>query len=85
MPFKNKFQLVITNLNLYCKWRFIMKTEQQYKDLTVKEFTKAAQVYETDHAGIYEMCREDYPYIEKELLNHNLLILILSYYLFLII
>ena len=46
-----------------------MKTEQQYKDLTVKEFTKAAQVYETDHAGIYEMCREDYPYIEKELLK----------------
>ena len=48
-----------------------MKTEQQYKDLTVKEFTKAAQVYETDHAGIYEMCREDYPYIEKELLKED--------------
>ena len=48
-----------------------MKTEQQYKDLTVKEFTKAAQVYETDYAGIYEMCREDYPYIEKELLEED--------------
>ena len=48
-----------------------MKTEQQYKDLTIKEFTKAAQVYETDHAGIYEMCREDYPYIEKELLKED--------------
>ena len=37
-----------------------MKTEQQYKDLTVKEFTKAAQVYETDHAGgfpIFNLCR----------------------------
>ena len=44
-----------------------MKTEKQYKDLTIREFTKAADVYETGHAGIYEMCREDYPYISGEL------------------
>ena len=44
-----------------------MKTEKEYKDLTIKEFTKAADVYETDHAGIYEMCKEDYPYISSEL------------------
>ena len=44
-----------------------MKTEKQYKDLTIREFTKAAEVYETSHAGIYEMCREDYPYIAGEL------------------
>ena len=44
-----------------------MKTEQQYKDLTIREFTKAAEVYESAHAGIYEMCREDYPYISCEL------------------
>ena len=44
-----------------------MKTEQQYKELTVKEFTKAAGMYESEHAGIYEMCREDYPYIAGEL------------------
>ena len=44
-----------------------MKTEQQYKDLTIREFTKAAEVYETGHAGIYEICKEDYPYISGEL------------------
>jgi len=44
-----------------------MKTAAQYKDLTIREFTKAADRYETDHAGIYEMCKEDYPYIAAEL------------------
>ena len=44
-----------------------MKTEQQYKDLTIREFTKAAEIYETGHAGIYEMCKDDYPYISGEL------------------
>ena len=44
-----------------------MKTAQQYKNLTIREFTKAAEVYESTHAGIYEMCREDYPYISGEL------------------
>lgn len=44
-----------------------MKTAQQYKNLTISEFTKAAEIYETDHAGIYEMCKDDYPYIEEEL------------------
>lgn len=44
-----------------------MKTEQQYKYLTVKEFTKAAEIYESGHAGIYEMCKDDYPYISEEL------------------
>lgn len=44
-----------------------MRTEQQYKDLTVKEFTKAAEIYESGHAGIYEMCKDDYPYISGEL------------------
>lgn len=44
-----------------------MLSEKEYKDLTIREFTKAAEVYETSHAGIYEMCREDYPYIAGEL------------------
>ena len=44
-----------------------MKTQKQYKELTVREFTRAANRYETSRAGIYEMCREDYPYIEEEL------------------
>lgn len=34
-----------------------MKTAEQYKKLTISEFTKAAEIYETDHAGIYEMCK----------------------------
>ncbi len=42
-----------------------MKTAEQYKKLTISEFTKAAEIYKTDHAGIYEMCKDDYPYIEK--------------------
>ncbi len=44
-----------------------MKTEKQYKELTIKEFTKATDVYESEHAGIYEICKEDYPYISSEL------------------
>ncbi len=44
-----------------------MKTEAEYKNLTIKEFTKAATVYESGHAGIYEMCKDDYPYIASEL------------------
>lgn len=50
--------------------------EKEYKNLTVKEFTKAAEIYETDHAGSYEMCKDDYPYISSELEKeeyHNLL------------
>ena len=42
-------------------------TEKEYKDLSVKEFTKAAEDYETDKAGIYEMCKADYPDILFEL------------------
>ncbi len=48
-----------------------MKTEKQYKDLTIREFTKAADTYESSHAGIYEMCKEDYPYISGELAKEN--------------
>ena len=47
------------------------KTPEQYKRLTIREFTKAAEVYESGHAGIYEMCKEDYPYIEAELSRIN--------------
>lgn len=44
-----------------------MRTDREYKNLTVKEFTQAAEIYESDKAGIYEMCKEDYPYIASEL------------------
>ena len=41
---------------------------QQYKDLSIQEFTRAAAEYETgaDH-GLYEMCKDDYPPILEEL------------------
>ena len=34
-----------------------MKNEE-YKKLSIKEFTKAAGRYESNHAGIYEMCMQ---------------------------
>ena len=36
-------------------------TDRQYKDLSIKEFTRAAEKYEGEHAGVYELCKEDYP------------------------
>lgn len=42
-------------------------TEKEYKELSVKEFSKAARVYETDKGGIYKMCKKDYPDILEEL------------------
>ncbi len=42
-------------------------TNEEYKKLSVNEFTKAADKYESDHAGIYEMCKKDYPDILEEL------------------
>ena len=42
-------------------------TNEQYKKMSVKEFTKAAESYESNHAGIYEMCKKDYPDILEEL------------------
>ena len=44
-----------------------MKDANKYKALSIKEFTKAAEVYDSDHAGIYEMCKDDYPPILEEL------------------
>ena len=43
-----------------------MKNEE-YKKLSIKESTKAAGRYESNHAGIYEMCKKDYPDILEEL------------------
>lgn len=42
-------------------------TSKKYKDLSVKEFTKAAEIYESDNAGVYNMCKKDYPDILEEL------------------
>ena len=40
---------------------------EEYKKLSINEFTKAAERYESNHAGIYEMCKKDYPDILEEL------------------
>ena len=44
-----------------------MRSDAEYKELSIREFTKAAEVYDGGHAGIYEMCKDDYPPILKEL------------------
>lgn len=45
----------------------MLRTDAEYKDLTVREFTKAERVYESKNAGIYSICRRDYPDILAEL------------------
>ena len=42
-------------------------TPEKYKQLSIKEFTEAAKIYDSNHAGIYEMCKDDYPPILAEL------------------
>ncbi len=42
-------------------------TPEEYKQLSIKEFTQAAKVYDGGHAGIYEMCKDDYPPMLAEL------------------
>lgn len=44
-----------------------MKTPEDYKNLSISEFTKAASKYEGDRAGIYKMCQKDYPPILQEI------------------
>lgn len=46
-------------------------TPEEYKKLSIKEFTQAAKVYDSGHAGIYEMCKDDYPPILAELRMRN--------------
>ncbi|WP_363252253.1 class I SAM-dependent methyltransferase [Ruminococcus sp.] len=42
-------------------------TSKEYKNLSIKEFTKAADIYESDHAGVYNMCKKEYPDVLTEL------------------
>ncbi|MBQ7663766.1 MAG: methyltransferase domain-containing protein [Bacteroidaceae bacterium] len=44
-----------------------MRTTEGYKKLSKGEFTRAADRYETDHAGVYAICRKDYPDILTEI------------------
>ena len=48
-----------------------MRTSEEYKKLSISEFTKAARNYENDKAGIYKMCRKDYPPILEEIRKVN--------------
>ena len=43
-----------------------MRTERQFKMLSVNELTRAADRYETSNAGIYNLCKKDYPDILDE-------------------
>lgn len=36
-----------------------MKNEE-YKKISINEFTKVAERYESNHVGIYEMCKKDF-------------------------
>ena len=40
---------------------------KKFKDLSKKEFTKAAERYEWNNAGVYKICRADYPDILAEI------------------
>lgn len=42
-------------------------TPEKDKELSVKEFTQSARIYDSNHAGIYEICKDDYPPILAEL------------------
>ena len=42
-------------------------TPEEYKQLSSREFTEVARAYDSDHAGIYEMCRDDSPQMLAEL------------------
>lgn len=44
-----------------------MRTPEEYKKLSVQEFTKAAKRYDSENSGIYDMCKQDYPPILEEL------------------
>ncbi len=42
-------------------------TDKEYKKMSVDEFSRAAEVYETNQAGVYKMCKKDYPDVLAEL------------------
>jgi DNA repair photolyase len=48
-------------------------TDKEYKQMSVKEFSKAAEVYETERGGIYKMCKKDYPDVLAELEKEDFL------------
>ena len=51
---------------LFCGKFYDMRTGKQFKSLSVDEFTRAADRYEIDRAGVYNICKKDYPDILEE-------------------
>ncbi len=45
-------------------------TDKEYKQMSIRVFSKAAKVYETDQGGVYKMCKKDYPDVLEELMPH---------------
>ena len=44
-----------------------MRTSESYKDLSRDEFTRVVDRYESNHAGVYNICKKDYPDILAEI------------------
>ena len=44
-----------------------MKTSEKFKKLSISEFTHVADKYESDLAGVYNICKKDYPDILAEI------------------
>ncbi len=44
-----------------------MRMPEHFKKLSIGEFTRAADNYESDHAGVYNICKKDYPDILAEI------------------
>jgi len=44
-----------------------MKDSKKMKDLSIGEFTRAADKYESKNAGVYNICKKDYPDILAEI------------------
>lgn len=42
-------------------------TDEQLKQQSIGEFTRAAEKYESDRAGVYAICKKDYPDILAEI------------------
>ena len=38
-----------------------MTSSKKYKELSIDEFTRAADKYESKNAGVYNICKKDFP------------------------
>ena len=49
-------------------------SSNKYKQMSIKEFTKAAKIYDSGKSGIYEICKYDYPKVLTELKNTKFIV-----------